>query len=111
MSEDIIVVGIVFGSIVAIVICTLLYKLIKSSISSSTYDDEAFDRMAQAFIKYKKDTEQRLQNLEAIVADDRENKSSKNKFKQSDKKIDIEEPSPENKERNKKGKLKNILKD
>lgn len=110
MSEDIIVVGIVFGSVVAIVVCTLLYKLIKSSISDSTYDEEDFNRMAQAFIEYKKETERRLESLEDMVGNEEKNKSSQRTLDQSEQ-INIEEPSPQQQEPNEENKLKNILKE
>lgn len=40
--------------------------------NKSGYDDEAFDRLAKAFIEHKKNTERRIQNLEAIIADSEE---------------------------------------
>lgn len=32
--------------------------------------EEEFDRLARAFMEHKKDTQRRIQNLEAIIADD-----------------------------------------
>lgn len=37
--------------------------------NNSSIKDEAFDRLAKAFMQHKKEMEQRMQNVEAIVAD------------------------------------------
>lgn len=40
------------------------------------YDEETFNRLAKAFMQHKKDMEQRMQNLEAIIADEEETTDS-----------------------------------
>lgn len=47
-----------------------IFKLIRVKISNNNLDEEAFNRLARAFSKYKKDSERRFENLEAIIADD-----------------------------------------
>lgn len=117
MDEDIIVVGIVFGSFVAIVVISLLYSLIKASIKNKkgAYDEETFNRMAQAFIKHRKKTERRLKDLEAIVAsDEKEREMEKIEFNEPEKEetLEIEDEKPkEKKDENEDGNLKNILRE
>ena len=50
------------------------FGLIKAWINrnNSSIEEEQFDRLAKAFMQYKKDTESRLQNLEAIIASEDE---------------------------------------
>lgn len=72
-------------------VCTGIYKLIKMKMQkdSSGYDDETFERLAKAFMKYKKDSEKRIQNLEAIIADDRN--SAPNQIEEPKGTIEIED--------------------
>lgn len=46
--------------------------LIKAWINrnNNTYNEEDFNRLAKAFMQHKKDTERRLQNLEAIASEE-----------------------------------------
>ena len=69
--EEIIAIVVVFSF--SAFVCTGIYKLIKMKMQkdSSGYDEETFERLAKAFMKYKKESEKRIQNLEAIIADDR----------------------------------------
>lgn len=114
MSEEIIIVGIVFGSVVAIVVLSLVSSLIKTSIKSKKgrYDDEAFHRMAQAFIQHKKDTERRLKNLEAIISGD-DSKVEQSKLEEPERTIEIDKPKETKTQRRESndGGLKNILKE
>lgn len=80
------------------------------------YDEETFNRLAKAFMQHKKDTERRLQNLEAIISDENASTSQKSERKQisePEQTIEIEddERQPEN-QKNKSGgdKLRNMLK-
>ena len=87
MSDNemaIVVLSIIFGSIVAIVAISKVFGLIKAWIerNNSSYDEESFDRLAKAFIKHKKDSERRFQNLEAIVTEDEPKSSSSSSKKQ-----------------------------
>lgn len=71
MYEDVLIVAIVFSF--AAFVCTGIFKLIRAKISTdSGINDEAFDRLAKAFIEHKKDMQQRVQNLEAIIVDEGE---------------------------------------
>ena len=65
------IVGLVMGSAVVIVAITKLTGLIKSWINrnNTSLDEETFERLAKAFVRFKKDAEQRIQSLEAIIAD------------------------------------------
>lgn len=64
-------------------------------------DEEEFDRLAQAFIEHKKNTQRRLENLEAIISEQDNNEAQKTVGKQqeriepSERSIEIEEPKPE----------------
>lgn len=48
------------------------FGLIKAWINrnKSAIPEEEFDRLAKAFMQYRKDTERRIQHLEAIIADE-----------------------------------------
>lgn len=114
--EDALIVAIVFSFLAFM--SSGIYKLIKAKIDQgSGIPDEAFDRLAKAFIQYKKDTERRLQNLEAIVTDeDGSSSASSNKQKQLDKPhktIEIEDDSGKEKEQSRKdsGNLRNMLRE
>jgi|GEM_PF-500780 hypothetical protein len=65
--------GIVFGTLLVGYAFGKIVGLIKAWINrgNSSYDDEKIDRIAKAFIQHKKDTDRRLQNIEAIVTEDR----------------------------------------
>lgn len=123
MGEDAIIVAIVFGSILAMITIPMLISVAKKWIESknSSFDEEAFDRLAKAFIKHKKDSERRLQNLEAIVTDEEpkslESKSSQQPLQQTQKtskSIEIEETESGKEKQEKEsnsGNLRNMLKE
>jgi hypothetical protein len=78
------------------------FGLIKTWINrnKNSIPEEEFDRLAKAFIQYKKDTERRLQNLETIISEqDPENSSgTQNNSKQieaSKQNIEIENQETE----------------
>jgi len=56
-----------------------IFDLIKAWINrgKSGYDEETFERLAKAFVKHKKEMEQRVQNLEAALAGEEKNSSSR----------------------------------
>lgn len=61
--------------IVAIVAIGCLTSLIKTWMDkkeSEGLDEESFNRLAQAFMQHKKEMQERVQNLEAIIADEEE---------------------------------------
>lgn len=85
-----------------------LFDMVKNSINKnkSIYDEETFERLAEAFIKHKKESEKRFQNLEAIIAD--ENHPAGNQLEEPKRTIEIEDE----KERGSKsdsGNLSNML--
>jgi hypothetical protein len=73
------VITIVMGSVVLIVGISKFADLIKAWLNRNqhSYDEETFNRLAKAFTQYRKDTERRLQNLEAIVTDEKRPAASK----------------------------------
>lgn len=86
--------GFIFGGI---------FKLIRAKINSNNFDEEAFNRLARAFSKHKRESEQRIQNLEAIIAGDEMNAQpdSPNHSLQDDittKSIEIEDAEPAERE-------------
>lgn len=124
MGEDAIIVAIVFGSILGMIAIPMLFNLAKKWIdrNSSSYDEEAFNRLAKAFISHKKDSDRRLQNLEAIVTDEEPASSSVSSSKQTLNKprphntIEVDSGESESKTENKQnksddGNLRNMLKE
>lgn len=66
--------------------------------NNSAIREEDFNRLAKAFMEYKKDTQRRLQNLEAIVADEDSKAGSSHGSKQIEapkKSIEIEDQDSE----------------
>lgn len=108
--------GIVFGTLLVGYVFGKIVGLIKAWINrkGGSYDEEKIDRMAKAFIKHKKDTERRLQNLEAILTDDNPKSGSTSK-KQLNKRrsetieIDDRETDTDQQEESYKGNLQNML--
>lgn len=124
MGEDAIIVAIVFGSILGMIVIPMFFNLAKKWIerNNNSYDEQAFDRLAKAFIQYKKESERRFQHLEAIIAEDdtkassrAERSSAKNlKKEQLHNTIEIEEHESEPKDKKKdsgNGNLRNMLKE
>lgn len=90
--------ALIMGSIVLIVGITSITGLIKSWLNrgrKSEFSDEQFQKLARAFTQHKKDIERRLQNLEAIVADEASSVSEKTSDR-SHKPIEIEEETEKN---------------
>ncbi|WP_441000855.1 hypothetical protein [Fodinibius sp. SL11] len=81
MSFEEMVVALV-GSIGAFALVGFLaaktFGLIKTWINrnKSGVPEEEFNRLARAFMEHKKDTQRRIQNLEAIISDDEDRKTS-----------------------------------
>lgn len=108
------IVAIVFGTAFTGFVLYLFFSTIKSWINrkNSGFDEESFDRMAQAFIQHKKNTERRLKNLEAIVTDEEELPSSRIEVDNPEEpQIKAENEHSEKKEQTNSGNLKNILKE
>lgn len=52
-------------------VCTGIYKLIKTKMErDSGIDAETFNRLAEAFVEHRNDMRKRVQNLEAIIAEE-----------------------------------------
>ncbi|WP_372635022.1 hypothetical protein [Fodinibius sp.] len=65
--EDIIIVSIVFGF--SAFVCTGIYKLIMAKMNRTHgIDSETFERLAEAFIRHKKEMNRRVRNIETIIA-------------------------------------------
>ncbi len=85
-------VGAVGGIALVGFIVAKITGLIKSWINrnNNAYNEEDFNRLAKAFMQHKKDTERRLQNLEAIASEEEVTGSSSGTGKS------IEEPERKN---------------
>ena len=107
------VVAIVGGVGLAGFIFYNIFKLIRTWMSgSNSYDDETFERLARAFMQHKKETERRLQNLEAIVTDDEHSSSSSTKqIEEPRRTIEIEEDEESGEAKSSDGNLRNMLRE
>lgn len=97
--------GIIMGASVVIVTISKIAGLIQAWLGRNRgYDEEEFERLAHAFTEYRKHSERRLRNLEAIAA------SEKEEWKPalSEGAIEIKE-NPEKKREEDSGPLKNML--
>ena len=91
-----------------------IFNLIRTWIGgSSSYDDETFERLARAFMQHKKETEKRLQNLEAIVTEDDQSTSSTTKQIEEPKRtIEFDEGEDESEDaKSSDGNLRNMLRE
>ncbi|HEX6982056.1 MAG TPA: hypothetical protein VF181_04790 [Balneolaceae bacterium] len=70
MEELVAIIAIAGGVGLTFFIFGNIFSLIRARINRSNFDEEAFNRLARAFSKHKKDSERRIQNLEAIIAGD-----------------------------------------
>ena len=112
------VLAIVAMAIGGSVVITAIVKgvdLIKSWITrnNSSYDEEKFDRLAKAFIQYKKESQRRFQNIETIITvEDADALSSpKQTVKQtkSQKSIELQQDDEYEEQEADNGNLKNML--
>lgn len=95
MTEDVFIIAIVFGTGAMITFVAMFYSLIKTWIKSrnnSSLSDEQIQALQYDYEELKKSVEKRLQNLEAIVADEDlaelDKASEANKQKEKKKKPD-----------------------
>ena len=90
MYEDVFILLIIF-SFVAFV-CTGVYKLVMAKLKSGgDIDQDRFDRLAKAFIDYRKKTDRRLENIEAILtAEESSSTASQQQLNDSNHKRQIE---------------------
>lgn len=107
------IVGIVGGVFLTGFIFYNIFKLIRTWMSgSSSYDDETFERLARAFMQHKKDTERRLENLEAIVTDDEQSTSSSTKqIEEPRQTIEIEDEEESEEANSSDSNLRNMLRE
>ena len=90
--------------------------LIKTWINrgKGSYDEETFNRLAKAFMQHKKDTERRLQNLEAIISEENDSSEKNRQISEPKNTIEIEdderEPESESDQQAADNKLRNMLK-
>lgn len=73
MTEDVFIIAIVFGTGAMITFVAMFYSLVKTWIKSrnnSSLSDEQIQALQYDYEELKKSVEKRLQNLEAIVADE-----------------------------------------
>lgn len=96
------------------------FGLIKTWISrnNNSISGEEFDRLAKAFMQYKKDSERRLRNLEAIISE--EDLKSSSDTQSGSKQIDAarrnieikeQEPGKENSQKGNSNNLRNMLRE
>lgn len=115
MEELIIsVIAIVGGVGLAAFIFSNIFKLIRTWLgSSNSYDEDTFERLARAFMQHKKETERRLQNLEAIVTDEEHPISSDKQIEEPKQTIEIneEDEQEETKSSSSDGNLRNMLRE
>lgn len=96
-----------------------IFKIIRTWLGGNSYDDETFERLARAFMQHKKETERRLQNLEAIVTDEDQHTISKSRSGSSSPKqieeprrtIEIEEDEENQETKSSDGNLRNMLRE
>jgi hypothetical protein len=70
--DEILAILIVFSF--AAFVCTGIYKLIKTKMDRDQgMDAETFNRLAEAFVEHRKEMNKRVENLEAIIADQDKN--------------------------------------
>lgn len=92
-----------------------IFKLIRSWVGgNSDVDEESFNRLAKAFMEHKKDTERRLQHLEAIASeDDTKSESSSKQIEAPKEEIEIDDRDTEQSETSSgdKNNLRNMLRE
>jgi len=88
-----------------------IFKLIRSWIGgSSDLDEESFNRLAKAFMEHKKDTQRRLQNLEAIASEkDDETQSNSKQIEAPKQEISIDDTDTEQEKTSGSDNLRNML--
>lgn len=115
MGEDTIIVAIVFGTVLTIVFMGIVGSIINNWIKrgSSSGDLSKNKEFLAALREFKEKTDQRLSNLEAIVAEEHPEKSPSKKSvnrKEQSSSIEIElNDEPEKEESSKSGNLRNML--
>ena len=69
--EDAIILGIIFGF--STLICVMGYRLAKLKLSQDKgIEEEAFDRLARAFVQHKKEMTERVKKLETSMTEEKQ---------------------------------------
>ena len=105
MTEDVLIVFIVFSFIT--LFSTGIYKLIRAKMDHTGIKEETFDRLAKAFIEHKKNTNRRIEHLEAIISE--EEPAAGKQLDNSGSAIEIEEKNRRQPESEGSSKLRNML--
>ncbi len=112
-GEDVAILGIIFGSVIAIVFIGVLGSIIKTAISRKSGDITENKEFLAALREFKEKTDRRLSNLEAIVSEEKADASKVSKSstpkKETSKSIEIELSEEEDKGKGDSGKLRNML--
>ena len=112
-GEEVAIVAIVFGSILAVVFMGILGSVIKAAIKRKSGDITQNKEFLAALREFKEKTDRRLSNLEAVVTDENKPKSSAKqgslKKEDSSKSIEIELQDEDSSEKESSGKLRNML--
>lgn len=106
-------VGAIGGMALVGYLATKIIDLIKSWVTrnSSNIPEEHFNRLAQAFMDHKKETRQRLQNLEAIISEG-DSGSSAHRLEEPRESIEITDTEEEKQEtKTSDGDLRNMLRE
>lgn len=75
MEEILAIILLVFGTSLGGLILWKIFDMVRSSIKGNNNAEvtgEDFDRLAKAFMHHSKEMQERVQNLEAVIADDGE---------------------------------------
>jgi len=91
------IVAITMGTGVLITAITKITDLIKTWIGKNRgYDEETFERLARAFMEHKKESERRIQNLEAIISEkENEHDPTSGRLEKPSDTLEIEDNSEE----------------
>lgn len=110
---NIIIVAIIFGSIFGIAALFILARLIKTWIkrNNSSYDEEKFERLAKAFVQYRKSTERRLKKLEKGETDQANVSGTSLKEDRLQEATQIKTDNEKNKSKTEGGSLRNMLRE
>lgn len=96
-------------TIVAIGCATgIITSWLKNRRQAGGIDQEVFERLAKAFMRHKKESERRIQNLEAIIADD--TNTAPSQIEESKSTIEIEDKEDQ-KSKSDNGNLSNMLRE
>lgn len=73
MDEFIALLFVVFCSTIGLLILWKLFDITRNSIkkNKNSYNQDQFEKLAKAFIQYRKDNDKRLQNIETILTEEK----------------------------------------